>query len=256
MLGLFLYNVLVDITELAVKSRFKSISLRHQKKLLKFRKAQTAKNWDINPRLMKHIVHSFSSYNLSQVEINAISYGLDHHIPTNINSNVITTEFESFFQSLLKDISNMPENKINKVKTKLRSTYEKYCNIKVPHTQRKIIFDLSKRDDNILLKQDKGRGLVVLMDRSKYTEKCLKILSTKQFTVVENDHTKPLESKIQHALRKLKSKITDQEYKHLYLTGSQPGKFYGTAKMHKLPVNGNHNDLPLRPIVCNINTST
>ena len=94
------------------------------------------------------------------------------------------------------------------------------------------------------------------MDRSKYTEKCLQMLSTKQFTVVENDPTKPLESKIQRTLRKLKSKITDQEYKHLYRTGSQPRKFYGTAKMHKLPVSGNLNNLPLRPIVSNTNTST
>ena len=60
-------------------------------------------------------VHNFSSYNLSQVEINALSYGLDHHIPTNINRNSITTEFESFFQSLLRDICHMPENEINKV---------------------------------------------------------------------------------------------------------------------------------------------
>ena len=76
------------------------------------------------------------------------------------------------------------------------------------HKQRKIISDLSKRDDIILLKQDKGQGLVV-MDRSKYTEKFLEMLSTKQFTVVENDATKTLESKIQRTLRKLKSKITD-----------------------------------------------
>ena len=94
------------------------------------------------------------------------------------------------------------------------------------------------------------------MNRSKYTKKCLQMLSTKQFTVVENDPTKPLESKLQCTLRKLKSKITDQEYKHLYPTGSQPGKLYGTAKMHKLPINGNLNDLPLRPIIFNINTST
>ena len=130
-----------------------------------------------------------------------------------------------------------------------------YSNIKVLHTQRKIISGLSKRGDILLLKQDKGRGVVVI-DRSKYTEKCLEMLSTKQFTVVENDHTKPLESKIQRILRKIKSKITDQEYKHLYPKGSKPGKFYGTAKMHKLSVNGNLNDLPLPPIVSNINTST
>ena len=82
------------------------------------------------------------------------------------------------------------------------------------------------------------------------------MLSTKQFTVVEYNPTKTLESKIQRILRKLKSKITDQEYKPLHPTGSQPGKFYGTAKMHKLPVNGNLNHLTLRPIVFNSNTST
>ena len=111
------------------------------------------------------------------------------------------------------------------------------------------------RRDVILLKQDKGRGVAVI-DRSKYKEKCLEMLSTKQFTVVENESTTPLETKTQRTLGKLKSKITDQEYKHLYPTGSEPGKFYGTAKMHKLPVNGNLNDLPLRPIISNINTST
>ena len=82
------------------------------------------------------------------------------------------------------------------------------------------------------------------------------MLPTKQLTAVEKDPTKPLESKIQGILRKLKSKITDQEYKHLYPTCSQPGKLYGTAKIHKLPINGNLHYLTLRPIVSNINTST
>ena len=45
-----------------------------------------------------------------------------------------------------------------------------------------------------------------VMDRPKYTKKCLEMLSTKQFTIVENDLTKPLESKKQRVLRKLKSK--------------------------------------------------
>ena len=124
-LGLILYNALVHKIELTVKSRFKSISFRHQKKLLKFREAQTAKNCYINPRPMEHVVHNFASYNLWQIEINALSYGLDYHIPTNINRNTITTESESFFQSFLRDISHMPEHEINKVNTKLRSTCEK-----------------------------------------------------------------------------------------------------------------------------------
>ena len=35
-----------------------------------------------------------------------------------------------------------------------------------------------------------------------------------------------------------------------------PMKFYRTAKLHKFPLNGKINDLPLTPIVSNINTDT
>ena len=37
-----------------------------------------------------------------------------------------------------------------------------------------------KRNDIIIMKQDKGRG-VVIMDKSKYTEKGLTLLSTNSF---------------------------------------------------------------------------
>ena len=36
---------------------------------------------------------------------------------------------------------------------------------------------------------------------------------------------------------------------------SSPGKFYGTAKIHKVPGNGNIDHLPIRPIVSNLNTA-
>ena len=94
------------------------------------------------------------------------------------------------------------------------------------------------------------------MNRHKYTDKCLALLSTKQFTTLTNDPTKTLESKVQRILRTIKSKFTGQEYKKLYPTGSCPEKLYGTAKIHKIPVNGNIDDLPIRPIVSNINTVT
>ena len=121
--------------------------------MIKFRKAQKGDKFTNKQRhIMKKIVHNFSSYNLSQEEINALSYGLDHHVPTNINKNSIVTEFELFFQNLLKGIPNMPETEISKIKTKLRNTCEKYCNIKVPYAKRKIISNLSKRDDIVILK--------------------------------------------------------------------------------------------------------
>ena len=65
-----------------------------------------------------------------------------------------------------------------------------------------------------------------------------------------------VQSKIQRYLRKLKSKITKDEYSKLYPTGSKPGKLYGTAKIHKLSYNDTIDHLPLRPIVSNIGTAS
>ena len=42
------------------------------------------------------------------------------------------------------------------------------------------------------------------MDRNKYTDKCLALFSTKQFTSLTNDPTKTLETKVQWTLRKIK----------------------------------------------------
>ena len=84
----------------------------------------------------------------------------------------------------------------------------------------------------------------------------MSLLTTKHFKQVDSDPTKTLESKLQRSLRKLKSKLSSYGYKKLYPTGSCPGKLYGTAKLHKLPFNGKIDDLPIRPIVSNINTAT
>ena len=106
---------------------------------------------------------------MSQAEINALSFGLDQHIPTNINRNSIQTEFESFYQELVNDMPNISENKLQQVKTKLRNTCERYCNIKVPYKQKQIIKTLSQREDITIMKADKGRG-VVIMNKSKHLE--------------------------------------------------------------------------------------
>ena len=84
----------------------------------------------------------------------------------------------------------------------------------------------------------------------------MSFLTTKQFKQVDSDPTKTLESKVQRSLRKLKSKLSPYACKKLYPTGSSPGKFYGTTKLHKLPANGEIDNLPIRPIVSNINTAT
>ena len=90
------------------------------------------------------------------------------------------------------------------------------------------------------------------MDKGKYAEKCMKILSSKQFHKLQKDPTKNIETKIQRAVRKIKSKLSPKEYLNIYPTGSWSRKFYGTAKKHKLTPTGAIDDLPIRPIMSNI----
>ena len=82
-----------------------------------------------------------------------------------------------FFQNLLNDIPAILKENLARIKTKLRLTCEKYYQVKPYFKYSQVIQDLSKNKEIVILKQDKDRGVVIL-DRSKYMEKCLSILST------------------------------------------------------------------------------
>ena len=100
-LNIIPYNTLIYQVNIAIKSRFKSIRLHHNKKLIKFRKSQ--QKYIKSPRqteLVRNIVHSVSSYALSCEELTDLSYGLDHHISKKANKNAVSTEFEHFFQKI------------------------------------------------------------------------------------------------------------------------------------------------------------
>ena len=75
---------------------------------------------------------------------------------------------------------------------------------------------------------------------------------------MENDTTNSVEDAVKKALGKIKKAIGEEEYKRIYPTGSNPGKFYGTAKVHKIKADERDKigKLPLRPIVSNIGTAT
>ena len=70
---------------------------------------------------------------------------------------------------------------------------------------------------------------------------------------VTTDPTVATKRKLQNVLREIKYKFSEQEYKR-YPTGSVPARFQGTAKIHKLKIDRVVNDLPIRPIISNINT--
>ena len=41
-----------------------------------------------------------SSYTLTEHKYNALTFGLDHHIPTRTNKNIIHPELELYFQNI------------------------------------------------------------------------------------------------------------------------------------------------------------
>ena len=99
MLGLFLYSALIHEINHVIKSRYKTIKSRHEKKFQKFLTAQKSQNNVSKPALLKSIVRNFSSNSLTQEEHESLSYGLDHHIPTNINKNKIKQNLNHFFKT-------------------------------------------------------------------------------------------------------------------------------------------------------------
>ena len=193
-----------------------------------------------------------SSYVLSDEEQLALSFGLERHVLVKCDNNLINTEFEHYFQNIKNTVPNINDEKMLQLKTKLFSTREKYNNVKVPFKHRQVIKRLVETKNIMLLRKDKGKG-VVIMDKGKYTEKCINLLDSNQ---VSHDLSKSAESKVKRALRKIKTKLSQQNYVKLYPIGSALGKFYGTAKKQKMPENATIEDLPLHPIVSNIGTAS
>ena len=112
--------------------------------------------------------------------------------------------------------------------------------------------NLSKDKNIVILKPDKGNG-VVLLNKQDYINKVNTILSdSSKFETINDTAIKlvhRLESKIRLFLGKLKkdSVISDSTYNDLAPTGTRPGILYGLPKIHK-------ENVPIRPILSSIKT--
>ena len=49
-------------------------------------------------------------YDLTEEEIQTLSYGLDEHIPSSPYRDKINTDFEHFYQNILNDIFDLPQH--------------------------------------------------------------------------------------------------------------------------------------------------
>ena len=81
----------------------------------------------------------------------ALNYVLYQHIQNTVSYNSIKTEFELFYQNILRDISHIPEQTLAHVKTKLRNTCEKYCKTKIPWKYKEVIKKLSNNNSIAIL---------------------------------------------------------------------------------------------------------
>ena len=109
--------------------------------------------------------------------------------------------------------------------------------------------DLSKNNDIVIIKPDKGVGVVIL-NSIDYKRKMYDILSDKtKFTKCSNDKSTKREVTLNYLLCKIlkNGNLTDKLYKDLYSVGARPGIMYGLPKTHK-------QNVPLRPIISSICT--
>ena len=130
-LSVVIYNALLHQINIAVKNWIIVFKLRQGKKLNNLKLKQETNNYvdQCIQSYIKHTVHNFSSYVMSNEEYNALSFGLDHHIPTKSEDVAIEVQFTQFYQGLLRNLTHIPDNELTLLKTKLRSTF---LSVKVP----------------------------------------------------------------------------------------------------------------------------
>ena len=202
------------------------------------------------------VVINFSSYILSEQERKILSLSLDHYIPFKSDDKRVQVEFERFYSDLLSQSSSLSLYEKSNLKRIFLNTYHRYSKIKHTSEEKTILESLIKNPDIVLLKLDKGRG-VVIMNRSDYIRKAERFLNGSQFEKLDNDPTKSFQAKVQRTLLSMKSQFGKDIYKRIYPSSSQPGLFFGLAKVHKLNEGCRDVDeLPIRPVISNIGTST
>ena len=115
---LVLFNGVIYSLDKYMKHKFITVTKRHAKKLAELQKDKRLK-FAGNIQYICHTVHNFSSYQLSSKKEEALSFGLDEHIPSVCNRNKLFTKFQMLYQNISKDISHLNNDVITRLKTKL-----------------------------------------------------------------------------------------------------------------------------------------
>ena len=83
-IGLVLFIGVIYSLEKSIKQKSVTVTKRHERKLVKLRKSKRM-TFVENIKYICHTVHNFSSYELPSKEEEALSFGLDEHMPSVCN---------------------------------------------------------------------------------------------------------------------------------------------------------------------------
>ena len=218
-------NPLFHQINTAVKSRVKSTKTRYLKSLINLRNERPTYNNNINQiSFIKNTVNNVLSHTLAeykqnilaqtikldyQIRISNQAFGLNYQIPKRTNRNIIEIEFELYLQIINSYVSEIPDNIDCCLKTKLRNICDKSNRIRVSYKFRKIVEKKSRDKNMMVLKEDKGRGVIVT-DGKKYIEKwkCFNLLHTQSFIQFDHDPIKTIEIKIQMFIFTIRNNLT------------------------------------------------
>ena len=197
------------------------------------------------------------SFNLAFIEPGKkpnLSKGLNFAVPpTRLNVGSFLTPFEKFYNLLKQETVNVRSGFFPvSIKARLKGiAYSGFRSYSRPHAlfsleELNTLKDLTNDDSIVILKPDKGNGVVIL-NKDEYHKKMDEILAdTSKFEHLDDDAVKltlKRENQVKALLKKLKSDncINAKTYNELYPTGTRIGILYGLPKIHKPSV-------PFRPM--------
>ena len=223
----------------------------HQKKL------ENLTRNTVLPFTSDETITNISSHNLTLEQLDILKFGLTHSIrPPRINVSDVFTCFELINHTMAKNLKDSKQ--AGKLVSDLSHLAHSYVSSYRPTTtdlkKHRVLKELRSNKNIVILKPDKGNGVVVL-DRADYDQGILKIISdTSKYRPIKEDPTLLREGRLQRLLRKLKKNghLDSDVYNSIYPRGSQPARIYGLPKMHK--ERGHNSIQPFRPIVSSIGT--
>ena len=199
-------------------------------------------------------IMNLSSVDLSEIQKNVLSRGVNFGVPPKLRKEEIKSEFELCWNQL-EDLPTVSKERRDECRSTLSGLAHRYANsscdkngFSLDREHLAALRDLRRNENIVISKPDKGNGVVIL-DKDDYVEKMADILSqTDKFEclgdVETNDKTILRERALQaFLLRYRKAGFISQEvYDRIRPVGCSRPRMYGLPKTHKPLV-------PLRPIL-------